>query len=65
MQACLLGQDFVSGPDGNALNNCDVIPSSISKQERISGDLALEIGEILFFRCCYFVYIFAFHYVQE
>lgn len=39
-----LFQDFVGYREG-ALGSSDIIPSTVAKQERISGDLAMEIGK--------------------
>lgn len=31
-----------------SMGSSDIIPSSVAKQERISGDLAMEIGKLSF-----------------
>lgn len=41
-------QEFVGYREG-AMGSSDIIPSTVAKQERISGDLAMEIGKDLVF----------------
>lgn len=40
-------QEFVGYREGS-MGSSDIIPSSVAKQERISGDLAMEIGKLSF-----------------